>query len=55
MKNEMPVGTYVVKLEIPSELEKKDVLVLTATIIDRADSGEDGRRFKLMVCSISEE
>ncbi len=53
MKNEMPAGTFVVKLEVPPESEENNIL--TATIIDRADSGDDGRRFKLVVSSISEE
>lgn len=55
MKNELPAGTYVVKLEVPPKSEKEVVSVFTVTIIDRASSGDDGRRFKLTVCSISEE
>jgi hypothetical protein len=53
MNNKIPTGTYVVKLEVPPESEEKGVL--TVTIIDRASSGDDGRRFKLTVSSVSEE
>jgi len=44
MKNNLPAGTYIVKLEVPSKTEKEGVFV--ATVIDPIGPDE-GKQIKL--------
>ena len=49
MNNELPAGTYIVKLEVPQKTEKNSG-VFIATIIDPIGD-DDGRQIKLRLFS----